>query len=382
LLRQFVILALVLAVALSVPQLADLVVHASKPYQYGSVDIYTNRGGQGPNQYGGSFTVGETIIVYVYSSFSGIGTITDYEPDGSTYYVGPFNIYAGQILSIESTASNPPGKSTLTLQVCTGTQPPATPTTTFYMSRGEYQGAEDQAAHPQSSCASDTTWIDVVGGPADINVARCWVSPANPLQEDQVTFYAAVGNSGGTNAENVEIDAYLDGVLFSTERDSLSAGSSGTWYTNNKWTAEDGQHTLKVVANADHLIQESNYANNEASCTFYVRPHTITMTMTQTTSSTIIRSQWTTTSSTIQLYTTQITTSQTTVWSTVIGNPTWTTTTLTGLTSTTIYSPTITSTVTAAAQAISNPLALMFLFGVVIAIGGAQKAVDADDQDD
>jgi hypothetical protein len=209
-------------------------------------------------------------------------------------------------------------------------------------------------------CPTDTTWIDVIGGPADIYISKCWVNPSNPLQEDQVTFYATVGNSGGTSANSVRIDAYLDGNLFSTERDNLAAGDYGTWQSNSRYIAQDGPHTLRVVANSDHAIQESNYANNEASCTFFVRPHTITAALTQTTTSTRTISQWTTTTSTILTSTTRISTTQTTIRSTVTANPILTSTTTTGLFYTTIYSPTFTTTITVS-QAISSPF---YLFGL------------------
>jgi len=296
------------------------------------------------------YTYGETVIFIITKPEEGLGGcgapfLTVSLPDGSTVKINlPYDtmIPAGTYSIAVGQAGPPPGARLAQLWLAAPCDVPIGP-------------------HVEAS----TTYY-VQGGEADIFVANCWANPANPYQEDRVTFYAAVGNIGGSDAPNVEIDAYLDGNLFQSERDTISAGSSGTWYSDNAWTAQDGSHTLRVVANADHSVQESNYGNNEASCTFFVSPRTITATFTITTTSTRVQSQWTTTTMGIQQTTTKTLTTQSTVQSTVSANPVWTTTTLTGLTTTTVYSPTTTITTTVA-QAISNPF--IWLIGLSI-IGG------------
>jgi hypothetical protein len=358
--------------------LSILTIHSSlattRPAQYGQVDIWTNKGGQGSGQYGGAFTIGESITVFVYSSFDGYGVVAVCYSSGGCYEVDEGPLHTGQTVPLMNTVGAPAGQHQLILQVCPSG--PSNPTT---YTHSELNKLPEFV--PNQSCPGDTTVIDVYGGPPDIFVSRCWVTPSNPLQEDQVTFYATVGNSGGTAANNVEIDAYVDGNLFSSERQNLSAGSSGTWYSNSRWTAQDGSHTLRVVANADHSVQESNYANNEASCTFFVSPHTIRVTITHTTTSTTIRSQWTTTTSTIQQYTTKIVTSETTVQSTLTASPILTSVTTTGLWYTTIYSPVVTTTVTVA-QAISNPFyliaPLILALALVVRQGGLEENLIED----
>jgi hypothetical protein len=318
-----------------------------------------------------TYAIGETIYVHFAIEVPASGQVevqvVEGLPDGSSLVAFDQTINLGQEYEITGTAGTPVGPRTLTLYFLYKTQPVSVASTTF----------------------------EVIGGLADIYVSRCWVSPTNPLQEDQVTFYASIGNSGGTDASNVEIDSYLDGSLFSTEQTSLPAGESGTWQSSSTWTAQDGSHTLRVVANADRSVQESDYSNDEASCTFFVSPRTVTATLTVTQTSTRTQTQLTTTTIVISTTTTRVYSTDTTVSTTVTGNPvtvtqtfTGTTTsttyttevtettvqgtswlnpvtvteTLTGLTTSTVYSPTVTVTVTiTAAQMISNPLLWMML---------------------
>jgi len=375
----FVIAAILVASVLPVIY-AALPAVASRPYQFGAVDIFTNKGGQGPNQYGGSFTIGEGISLYVYSSFDGVATITVTLPDGEVFpLTDPFTISAGQTGYLENVVGPPAGQHRFDLQVCGAGPPPPETTTTFLMAAVPPGSQEifhsspvKNKEKPLSDCQYDSTWIDAVGGgPADIVVPQCWVSPANPHQEDSVTFHANVANAGGSDAPNVKIDAYLDGGFWSSERDTFAAGQSYEWYSDRSWIAEDGSHTLRVVANADHSVQESDYGNNEASCTFFVSPRTVTATLTFTKTSTRTQTQRTTTTIVIMTTTTKVETARTTIQKTVTVNPVTSTRTLTGLVTSTAYSPTVTVTVTVVSQVVSNPvlwvtLAAFVAFGAVL----------------
>ena len=353
----------------------------SNPLPSFTVDIYTNKGGQGPNQYGGSFTIGESILLYVYSSIDGTATLQITLPDGEVETSEPFQVVGGQTISIPGSVGPPPGVHRIDLQVCRANPPTETTNTTPFASPPPQDSQNPSAGRSPGlgpsdilpPCAQDSTWIDVVGGPADIYVSHCWVNPTNPLQEDQVTFYATVGNSGGTDAPNVKIDSYLDGSLFSTERNSLPAGSSGTWQSDRKWTAEDGSHTLRVVANADHSVQESDYSNNEASCTFFVRPHTVTATVTTTKTSTRTQTQHTETTITVTHTTTKLYTTDTTILQTKNANPVTVTQTLSGLSTYTVYSPTVTITVQGSVQAGSN-LFLWLAFSSLMMVGAVLQS--------
>ena len=350
---------------------------ANTPNQYGAVDIFTNKGGQGPNEYGGSYVVGETVEIYVYSSFDGIAYITAYEPDGSVVSVEPFHINAGQVEGFSTTASNPPGTSQLVLEVCPTTGGPPTPTPTLLLAppSPDFTPSPGPAArNPPSGCASDTTWVEVIGGPADLAVSHCRVVPSQPRQEDSVTFYASVANIGGKDAYNFRVETYLDGGLYDSGSLSLRAGESSQVSSNRLWSAEDGSHNVRWVVNPDRSVEESNYGNNEISCSFFVSPHTITTTVTTTGSSTRTQTYRTTTTITVTTRTTKVYTTDTTVLTTVTTNPVKVTQTLTGLTTSTIYSPTVTVTVTSA-QMVSNPL-LWLALSTFAMVGGILRLPD------
>jgi len=120
-------------------------------------------------------------------------------------------------------------------------------------------------------------------GPADLVVYKCWVSPSNPKQEDSVTFYAVIANIGGSDANNFRLETYLDGGLYDSGSLSLRAGEETQVWSEIPWRAEDGSHTVRWVINPDRSIEESDYGNNEASCSFFVSPRTVTATVTSTT---------------------------------------------------------------------------------------------------
>jgi len=217
-----------------------------------------------------------------------------------------------------------------------------------------------------------------VSGPADLVVYRCWVSPANPKQEDAVTFYAVIGNTGGSDANNFRLETYLDGSLYDSGSLSLRAGQQAQVWSDIPWRAEDGSHTVRWVINPDRSVEESNYGNNEASCSFFVSPRTVTVTVTTTKTSTRTQTQRTETTVTVTRTTMITRTTDTTVLRTVTASPTTVTQTLTGLITSTVYSPTVTVTVTSTAQMVSNPVLWLLLsafamIGAVVQLPESEK---------
>jgi len=374
--RKFVITILVLVASILPLAYVGFPAIASTPKQFGLVDIYTNRGGQGPNEFGGSFMVGETIGIYMYSSFDGVAVLTVQEPDGTVYNSEPFYIYAGQVAYLSSTASNPPGTSELYLQVCPTESPTVTETTPTIFLAPDHNPApipSEAPSNPSPSCASDVTWVDVVGGPSDLVVRKCWVVPSQPKQEDSMTFYATIANIGGSDAYNFRVDIYLDEATYESSTASLRAGDSSQASSRRSWTAEDGSHTVRWVVNSDRSVEESNYNNNEASCTFFVSQHTVTRTVTTTKTSTRTQTQRTETTTTVTRTTTRLYTTDTTITQTVNANPITVTETLSGLSTRTIYSPTVTITVAGSVQAGSN-LFLWLAFSSLVMVGAVLQS--------
>ncbi|WP_195984846.1 CARDB domain-containing protein [Clostridium sp. D33t1_170424_F3] len=76
-----------------------------------------------------------------------------------------------------------------------------------------------------------------------------------------------LNNVGSASATNVVVSLYLDGTLkgkFMIEG-TLNPGDSGTFYCTANILG--GTHTLKMIANEDRTITESNYTNNTKETT-------------------------------------------------------------------------------------------------------------------
>jgi hypothetical protein len=220
--------------------------------------------------------------------------------------------------------------------------------------------------------------IKISGGPADLVVYQCWVSPANPKQEDPVTFYAIIANIGGSDAYNFRLDLYLDGGLYESGYLSLRAGEDMQVWSDKPWIAEDGQHWIRWVINPDGAIQESNYGNNECEESFFVSPRTVTLTAYTTITKTKTQTEKYTMATTVTTYKGALTTETVTKTITITGKATTTTITLTGLYIRTSYSPTITVTVAAqgiAAQVEQLPILLSIIAFVGVMIIPHQKKI-------
>jgi len=307
-----------------------------------------------------TFSIGETIYVHFFiawlggESFPMEARIIEFMPDGSAYVVfqGAINTNEDQVIT--GTADEPAGRRTLVFEY-----PKETPSGRFWVEAARWE-------------------FEVVGGPADLIVYKCWVSPANPKQEDAVTFYAVIANIGSSDANNFRVEIHLDGSLHDSGSLSLRAGEQVQVSSEIAWRAEDGSHSVRWVINPDRSVEESNYGNNEASCSFFVSPRTVTTTVTITKTSTRTQTQRTETTVTVTRTTMITRTTDTTVLRTVSTNPITVTQTLTGLITSTVYSPTVTVTVTSTAQMISNPILWLLLstfamIGAVIQLPKSEK---------
>jgi len=271
-----------------------------------------------------NYKIGEIVVIFVQIAPEGEGhqyCLRIYRPDGSTIEADLGILPAG-IMRGELGQAGPPGGQR----------------------KIELWGQFEQW-YLKAYC-----FYNVIGGPADLIVYRCWVSPANPKQEDAVTLYATIANIGGSDANNFRLETYLDRSLYDSGDLSLRAGEEMQVYSKTTWRAEDGSHTVRWVINPDHSVEESNYGNNEASFFFFVSPRTVTATVTMTKTSTRTQTQRTETTITVTRTIMITRKTDTTVMETVTANPTTVTRT-----------STITSTVTSAAQMVSNPILWLLL---------------------
>ncbi|MDI6826212.1 MAG: CARDB domain-containing protein [Candidatus Aenigmarchaeota archaeon] len=98
---------------------------------------------------------------------------------------------------------------------------------------------------------------------SDITVYSVSITPTSPVEGDSVEIIAMVKNIGGYDATNFTVECIVDGNSIANKTISLSASSS----TDLKfvWSAQIGSHTIKVNADSDGFILESDEENNMKS---------------------------------------------------------------------------------------------------------------------
>ncbi|MEM2961299.1 MAG: CARDB domain-containing protein, partial [Candidatus Bathyarchaeia archaeon] len=104
----------------------------------------------------------------------------------------------------------------------------------------------------------------------DLAFASLSVSPPNPRNGDPVYFSAVILNHGDGDAYGFRVDVYLDGQLYDSGMVSLGAHASETLWSDKPWTATEGTHTVKWVADTTNIVAESNEGNNEIDKAFTV----------------------------------------------------------------------------------------------------------------
>lgn len=113
----------------------------------------------------------------------------------------------------------------------------------------------------QSTRAATAALPDISLGAIVIRGDQPYPSNANTKVE------VGLNNIGSASATNVVVSLYLDGTLkgkFMIEG-TLNPGDSGTFYCTANILG--GTHTLKMIANEDRTITESNYTNNTKETT-------------------------------------------------------------------------------------------------------------------
>ena len=132
---------------------------------------------------------------------------------------------------------------------------------------GEYAGLS--AGFQQVNAYRSYHYIRLLTPSIDLVIIQCWVDPQSPKEGDSVTFYKTIANRGTSDADNVLVEAYLDNSLYYSDRGLFKAGDTHTGHAP-PWTATTGSHTVRWVVNFDRSVLESDYSNNEASCSFEI----------------------------------------------------------------------------------------------------------------
>lgn len=112
--------------------------------------------------------------------------------------------------------------------------------------------------------------LTVAPDEADLLVDDITHDPAAPEPGDNTTFTATIANDGHSDAENVTVQFQIDGDVLSNATIASLAANDTAEVTSDAWNATDGEHTVRVIADLDDNVTESDEDNNEANETFQV----------------------------------------------------------------------------------------------------------------
>ncbi len=107
--------------------------------------------------------------------------------------------------------------------------------------------------------------VSADAGP-DLIVQDITLFPENPAIDDTVTITVTIKNQGAVGAGTSYVACYVDTIILETKSiGALDAGVMAT--TTFTWQATQGTHTIKVIADASEIIDETNETNNSKTYT-------------------------------------------------------------------------------------------------------------------
>ncbi|OGO30532.1 MAG: hypothetical protein A2Z29_11165 [Chloroflexi bacterium RBG_16_56_11] len=98
----------------------------------------------------------------------------------------------------------------------------------------------------------------------DLSISSINWAPINPAIGDTVTFTVTLVNLSGGKAENFYLGYFIDDTLLISES-IYSLGSHANITKTCTWTAKNGRHTFRAVADSTTHITETDENNNEDS---------------------------------------------------------------------------------------------------------------------
>ncbi|MEM4945216.1 MAG: S8 family serine peptidase [Archaeoglobaceae archaeon] len=104
----------------------------------------------------------------------------------------------------------------------------------------------------------------------DLIVTAISINPEQPIVDQTATINATIENIGNANAGAFNVSFYANNALIEKVRiDGLNA--DGSAIASISWTPSSaGSYTIRVIADSENEITESNEANNESSVTVKV----------------------------------------------------------------------------------------------------------------
>ncbi len=101
----------------------------------------------------------------------------------------------------------------------------------------------------------------------DLIIKSITWSPENPSINEIVTFTVTVKNQGTSQASNSRVSYFIDDAyITSNYLNPIDPGAIAT--KTFTWEAQAGSHTVKVIADFDNEVTESNETNNVKTYTF------------------------------------------------------------------------------------------------------------------
>lgn len=134
-------------------------------------------------------------------------------------------------------------------------------------------GSDRNLTNPEAFSAINFSVNDPVQELPDLSVwpADMNVSPAAPRAQDVIKVRLTVHNTGASPTSSFTVRLFVDGVAKSSQSISpLAPGANGTVFL--RWTATQGNHTFRVMADSYNLVNERDETNNELSIQVVVGP--------------------------------------------------------------------------------------------------------------
>jgi subtilase family serine protease len=104
----------------------------------------------------------------------------------------------------------------------------------------------------------------------DILIDAVTWTPAYPAEFSQVTFTAVIKNQGHGPAPKTSLPCYIDGAaILSLETDEISPGGSAK--VSFSRVLASGEHTIRITADGDDAITETDETNNEKTLILLVQ---------------------------------------------------------------------------------------------------------------
>jgi len=98
--------------------------------------------------------------------------------------------------------------------------------------------------------------------PPDLIIQDIAWSPTEASVGDTITFTASILNQGSGNTQNSEATCYIDGISIG-HQDLPEIGSGNIVTKTFAWVAEPGTHIVRIAADPNNLITETDETNNE-----------------------------------------------------------------------------------------------------------------------